>query len=65
MILYYEMCQILLKNTTAILFEVWPLLQIAAILLQNATVITKCDVYYKSWQYNEPASLTYRFYQFY
>ena len=43
MILYYEMCQILLKNTTAILFEMWPLLQIATILLQNATFITNRD----------------------
>ena len=27
------------------------LLQNATILLQNATVITKCNVYYKLWQY--------------
>ena len=47
----------IIKNTTAILFDMWPLLQIATILLQNATVITKFNVYYKSGQYNEPASL--------
>ena len=34
------MCQMLLQNATAIL-------------LQNATVITKCDVYYKFPQYND------------
>ena len=28
------------------------LLQSATVLLQNATVIAKCDVYYKLWQYN-------------
>ena len=30
------------------------LLQIAMILLQNVTVITKCDVYYKLRQYTVP-----------
>ena len=65
----YKMRQILLKNATAILLqnatEVYykmrqvfycktrQLLQIASILLQNATAITKCDVYYKLRQYTE------------
>ena len=68
MIVYYKMRQILLQNATAILLqnatEVYykmrqvfyckmrQLLQIATILLQNATVITKCDVQYKARQCN-------------
>ena len=32
-------------------YKIRQLLQIATILLQNATVITKCDVYYKLRQY--------------
>ena len=52
---YYKMRQILLQNTTATLlqnaikvyYKMGQLLQIATILLQNATVITKCDIYYK------------------
>ena len=67
MIVYYKMRQILLQNATTISLqnatEVYykmrqafyckmrQLLQIATILLQNATVITKCDVYYKLRQY--------------
>ena len=63
MTVYYKMRQILLQNATAILLqnatEVYykmrqvfyckmrQLLQIATILLQNATFITKCDIYYK------------------
>ena len=61
------MRQILLQNASAILlqnatevyykmrqvfyYKMRQLLQIATILLQNATVITKCDVYYKLRQY--------------
>ena len=41
---YYKMCQVFY-------YKVRWLLQIAAILLQNATVITKCDIYYKLQQY--------------
>ena len=63
------MRQILLKNTTAILSQnatevyykmrqvfyhkMWLLLQIATILLENATIVTECDVYYKLWQYTQ------------
>ena len=45
---------VLLQNATAILLQNVSgfLLQKATILLQNATVITKCDVYYKLQQYN-------------
>ena len=62
MTVYYNMRQILLQNATAILlqnateiyckmrqdlyYKMRQLLQIATILLPNATVITKCDVYY-------------------
>ena len=61
MIAYYKMRQILLQYTTAILlqngtevyFKMRQLLQIATILLQNAAVITKCDVYYKLRQYRQ------------
>ena len=68
MTLYYKMRQILLQNATAILlqnatevyykmhqvfyYKMRQLLQIAMILLQNAAVITKCDVYYKLQQYS-------------
>ena len=67
MTVYYKMRQILLQNATAILLqnatEVYyhtcqfcyskmrQLLQNATILLQDATVATKCDVYYKLRQY--------------
>ena len=36
----------LLQNAT-VYYKMWQLLQIATILLENATLITKCDVYYK------------------
>ena len=51
---YYKLRQVLLQNATAILLqnESGYLLQNATTLLQNATVITKCDVYYKLRQYN-------------
>ena len=67
----YKMRQISLKNAVAVLlqngtevhykmrpvfyYKMRQLLQIATTLLQNATVITKCDVYYKLRQYNENA----------
>ena len=47
--LSYKMRQMLLQNATAILLQNASgfLLQNATVLLENATVITKCDVYYK------------------
>ena len=67
MMVYYKMQQILLQNATAILLQnarevyyqmcqffyckMQQLLQNATILLQDATVVTKCDVYYKLRQY--------------
>ena len=49
-----------LQNTTEVYYKMLKffyykmrqLLQIATTLLQNATVITKCDVYYKLRQYS-------------
>ena len=43
-VFYYKMRQFYYKMRQ--------LLQIAMILLQNAAVITKCDVYYKLQQYS-------------
>ena len=51
---------ILLQNATRVYYKMRQVfyykmrqsLKIAMILLQNATVITKCDVYYKLRQYN-------------
>ena len=70
MTLYYKMRKILLQNATVILlqnttevyykmrqvfyYKMRQLLQIAMILLQNVTVITKCDVYYKLRQCTVP-----------
>ena len=53
MTVYYKMRQILLQNATAILLQNASgfLLQNTTVLLQNATAITKCDVYYKLRQY--------------
>ena len=42
----------LLQNASFFYYKMRQLLQNAAILLQNATVITKCDVYYKLRQYS-------------
>ena len=54
MTVYYKTRQMLLQNARAILLEnvtevykMQQLLQNATILLQNATVIMKCNVYYK------------------
>ena len=51
---------ILLQNATKVYYKMRQfyykmrqLLKIAMILLQNATVITKCDVYYKLRQYKQ------------
>ena len=67
MALYYKMRQILLQNATKVYYKMRQvfyykmrqfyyrmrqLLQIGTILLQNATVTTKCDVYYKLRQYS-------------
>ena len=54
--LSYKMRQMLLQNATAILLQNASgfLLQNATVLLENATVITKCDVYYKLRQYIYP-----------
>ena len=41
----------LLQNAAGFYYKMRQLLQISTILLQNATVITKCDVYYKLRQY--------------
>ena len=53
--IYYKMRQMLLQNATATLLQNASgfLLQNSTVLLQNATVIKKCDVfvYYKLWQY--------------
>ena len=45
MTVYYKIRQMLLQNVTAILFSKCDrnLLQNATVLLQNVTVITKCD----------------------
>ena len=67
MTVYYKMWEMLLQNATVILlqnatevyynmrqvfyYKMRQLLQNAKILLQKATVITKCDVYYKLRQY--------------
>ena len=66
------MRQMLLQNVTAILlqnalgfyykmrqfyYKMQQLSQIVTILLQNATVITKCDVYYKLRQYNKQSKI--------
>ena len=60
MTVYYKMRQILLQNATATLpqnatdvyYKIRQVLQIATILLQNVTVITKYGVYYKLRQCN-------------
>ena len=43
---------ILLQNATKLYYKMRQLLQIATILLQNATVNSKCDVHYKLRQYS-------------
>ena len=49
---YYKMRQSFYYKMRQFCYKIRQLLQIATILLQNATVITKCDVYYKLPQYS-------------
>ena len=44
--------RILLQNASGLYYKMRQLLQIATILLQNTTVMTKCDLYHKLQQYN-------------
>ena len=48
---YYKMRQVFYYKVRQFYYKMRRLLQIAMILLQNATAITKCDVYYKLRQY--------------
>ena len=48
---YYKMRQVFYYKIRQFYYKMRQLLQIATILLQNAIVITKCDVYYKLQQY--------------
>ena len=58
MTVYFKMRQVLLQNATKVYYKIRQvfyykmrqLLQIVMILLQNAEVIMKCDVYYKLQQ---------------
>ena len=52
--IYYKMRQVFY-------YKMRQLLQIVAILLQNATGITKCNVYYKLRQYTRLTSQLYSF----
>ena len=45
--IYYKMRQVLYCEMWQFYYKMRQLLQIAMILSQNETVITKCDVYYK------------------
>ena len=49
---YYKMRQVFYYKMQQFYYKIQQLLPIATILLQNATAITKCDVYYKLRQYN-------------
>ena len=48
---YYKMCQVFYYKMRQFYYKMGQLLQIATNLLQNATVITICYVYYKLRQY--------------
>ena len=48
---YYKMRQVFYYKTRQFYYKMQQLLQNVKILLQNATLITKCDVYYKLGQY--------------
>ena len=48
---YYKMRQVFYYKMRQFYYKMRQLLQIAMILLQNATVFTKCDIYYKLPQY--------------
>ena len=53
---YYKMRQAFYYKMRQFYYKMRQLSQIATILLQDATVITKCDVYYKLRQYIEHVS---------
>ena len=48
----------LLQNASDFYYKIRRLLEYATILLQNATVITKWDVYYKLRQYTEQTHIS-------
>ena len=48
---YYKMRQVFYYKMQQFYYKIRQLLQIVTTLLQNATVITKCDVYYNLRQY--------------
>ena len=50
---YYKIRQIFYYKMRQFYYKMRQLLQIATILLQNETVITKCDVYYGLRQYSQ------------
>ena len=50
---YYKICQVFFYKMRQFYYKIRQLLQIAMTVLQNATVITKCDVYYKLQQYKD------------
>ena len=50
---YYKIRQIFYYKMRDFYYKMWQLLKIATILLQNATVIIKYDVYYILRQYIE------------
>ena len=50
---YYKIRQVFYYKMRRFYYKMRELLQIATILLQNATAITKCNVYYNLRQYTE------------
>ena len=54
---YYKMCQLFYYEMTQFYHNMQQLIQNAAILLDNVTVTTKCDVYYKMLRYNVTAEI--------
>ena len=59
--IYYKMRQVFYYKMRHLYYKMRQLLQIVAILLQNATGITKCNVYYKLRQYTRLTSQLYSF----
>ena len=49
---YYKMSQVFYYKMRQFYYKIGQLLQITKILLQNATVITKCDIFHKLQQYS-------------
>ena len=49
---YYKMRRVFCYKMRQFYYKMRQLLKIVIILLQNTTVITKCDVYYKLRQYD-------------